>query len=331
MARQILLWGNMTFKRIAVLTSGGDAPGMNAAVRAVTRKAISLDIEVIGYEKGFQGIIDDIKIPLSLSAVGGIIDKGGTFLGTARSEAFRTAEGQKTALDNLRKAKIEALIVIGGDGSYRGADVLDKEGIPAIGIPGSIDNDIAGTDNTIGFDTAINTATDAISKLRDTASAHERIFVVEVMGRNSGMIALYSGLAGGADYVLIPEYPFTISKICQSINRGFERGKLHSIIVVAEGVSSANDVAEGVKGCVGGEVKVSVLGHVQRGGMPSAWDRVLASRMGAAAVEFLVEGKRGIAVGIHGSEIIWTKLDYAYSNKRYVDRRLADLANILAM
>lgn len=318
-------------KRIAVITSGGDAPGMNAAVRAVTRKAISMNIEVFGYEKGFQGFIEDLKMPLGLSSVGGIIDKGGTFLGTARSEAFKTPEGQETALRNLHNNGIEGVIVIGGDGSYRGADVLDKAGMPAVGIPGSIDNDIAGTDNTIGFDTAINTATDALSKLRDTASAHERIFVVEVMGRDSGMIALYSGLAGGADYVLIPEYPSSIGEICESINRGFDRGKLHSIIVVAEGVSSANDIAEAVKGCVGGEVKVSVLGHVQRGGMPTAWDRVLASRLGAAAVEYLVEGKRGIAIGIHGSEIIWTKLDYAYSNKRYVDKRLADLANILAM
>lgn len=327
----VSLEGRLTIKRIAVLTSGGDAPGMNAAVRAVVRKAISLNIGVYGYEKGFQGIIDDIKIPLALSSVGGIIDRGGTFLGTARSDAFKTKEGQKIALKNLRDNGIDGIIVIGGDGSYRGAEVIDKAGIPAIGIPGSIDNDIAGTDDSIGFDTAINTAADALSKLRDTASAHERIFVVEVMGRNSGMIALYSGLAGGADYVLVPEYSYDISKVCESINRGFARGKLHSIIVVAEGVSSAGEVAQSIKGCVGGEVKVSVLGHVQRGGMPTAWDRVLASRMGAAAVEFLIEGKRSIAVGISGSQMIWTTLDYAYSNKRYVDKKLADLANILAM
>lgn len=321
----------MAIHRIAVITSGGDAPGMNAAVRAVTRKAVSSGIEVFGYEKGFQGFIDDLKIQLSLSSVGGIIDKGGTFLGTARSEAFKTKKGQEKAIRNLKNNKIDGIVVIGGDGSYKGAEVLDIAGIPSVGVPGSIDNDIAGTEITIGFDTAINTATDAISKLRDTASAHERIFVVEVMGRDTGMIALYSGLAGGADYIVIPEYPYDISEICKVVNRGFARGKLHSIIVVAEGVKGAQALADELAECVGAEIKISVLGHIQRGGMPTAMDRVLASRLGAAAVDFLIEGKRKIAVGVHGSEIIWSTLDYAYSNKRYVDKSLADLANILAI
>lgn len=321
----------MAIRRIAVITSGGDAPGMNAAIRAVTRKAISKGITVYGYEKGFQGIIDDLKVQLDLSSVGGIIDRGGTFLGTARSEEFMTKDGQQKAIKNLKNNNIDAIIVIGGDGSYRGAEVIDESGIPAIGVPGSIDNDIAGTEITIGFDTAINTATDAISKLRDTASAHERIFVVEVMGRNTGMIALYSGLAGGADYVVIPEHPYNISEICNVVNRGFDRGKLHSIIVIAEGVMGAQTFAGELAECVGSEIKISVLGHIQRGGMPSAMDRVLASRLGAAAVSFLLEKKRRIAVGIYGSEIIWSTLEYAYSNKRYVDKSLADLANVLAI
>lgn len=320
----------MAIRRIAVITSGGDAPGMNASIRAVTRKAISMNIEVFGYEKGFQGIIDDLKTQLSLSSVGGIIDKGGTFLGTARSEAFMTKDGQNKAVKNLRSNNIDGIIVIGGDGSYRGAEVIDKAGIPAIGVPASIDNDIAGTESAIGFDTAINTVTDAISKLRDTASAHERIFVVEVMGRKSGMIALHSGLAGGADYIVIPERPYDISEICNAVNRGFDRGKLHSIIVIAEGVKGAQAFADELIECVGTEVRISVLGHIQRGGMPTAMDRVLASRLGAAAVDFLVKKRRRIAVGIHGSEIIWSTLDYAYSNKRYVDKSLADLANVLA-
>lgn len=320
----------MDIRRIGVLTSGGDAPGMNAAIRAVTRKGVSLGLEVVGYEKGFQGLIEGLKNELKLPSVGGIIDKGGTFLGTARSEEFMTEKGQKKAVATLTRDKIDGLVVIGGEGSYKGAEIIDKAGIPSIGIPGSIDNDISGTDDSIGFDTAINTAVDAISKLRDTASAHERIFVIEVMGRQSGMIAIYSGLAGGADCVLVPEFSYEIGDICNLINRGFERGKLHSIVVVAEGVASAKTIADGISECVGFEVKISVLGHIQRGGNPTAWDRVLASRLGSAAVDLLVEGKRSIAVGIYGMEIIWTTLEYAYSNKKTISKELVDLAAILA-
>jgi 6-phosphofructokinase 1 len=317
-------------KRVAVITSGGDAPGMNAAVRSVVRKGICCGLEIVGYESGFQGIIEGKSKRLDLSSVGGIIDKGGTFLGTARSEQFMTKAGQDKALKTFEKDGIEGFIVIGGEGSYKGAQVFQKAGYGTVGIPGSIDNDIAGTDDSIGFDTCINTVAEAISKIRDTASAHERIFVIEVMGRTCGMIALYAGLAGGADFILVPEYPYNVDNVCSVISRGFDRGKLHSIIVVAEGVSSAEKVAHEIGSCVGHEVKKSVLGYIQRGGSPTAWDRVLASRMGSTAIDLLRDNKSGLAVGISGSDIIWTTLEYAYQNKRKLDKELLDLTAILA-
>lgn len=317
-------------KRVAVITSGGDAPGMNAAVRAIVRKAVSERLEVVGYESGFQGIIEGKGKKLDITSVGGIIDRGGTFLGTARSDEFMTKEGQEKALNTFKRDKIEGFIVIGGEGSYRGAQVFHDAGIMTIGLPGSIDNDIAGTDNTIGFDTCINTVSEAISKIRDTASAHERIFVIEVMGRTCGMIALHAGLASGADYILVPEYPYEVDTVCAYISRGFDRGKLHSIIVVAEGVGTADQIANEIGECVGHEVKKSVLGYIQRGGSPTAWDRVLASRMGAKAVDLIVDGKSGLAVGISGADIASTTLEYAYSNKRQINKKLLDLAGILA-
>lgn len=317
-------------KRIAVITSGGDAPGMNAAIRAVTRTAIYSGCEVIAYESGFQGIIEGENQILILASVGGIIDKGGTFIGTARSDEFLTKSGQKKAVKTLKSDNIDGLVVIGGEGSYKGAQVLHESGIPTVGVPGSIDNDIVGTDDSIGFDTAINTVAEAISKIRDTASSHERIFVIEVMGRTSGMIALYSGLAGGADYILVPERPYDINDICDAIDRGFNRGKHHCIVVVAEGAGLAGLIAKKLSDCVGHEVKFSVLGHVQRGGSPTAWDRVLASRLGARAVELLLEGKSGLAVSVQGPDIAQTTLEQAYSQKRQLDQKLIDLAVVLA-
>ena len=304
---------------------------MNAAVRAVVRRAIYQGLNVLGYHSGYQGLLENDFQDMDLSSVGGIIDRGGTVLGTARCEAFKTPEGQQKALANLKKQGVEGLVVIGGDGSYRGAEALAGLGLPTIGIPGTIDNDIGGTDFCIGFDTAVNTAVDAISKLRDTASAHERIFVVEVMGRSSGWIALYAGLAGGADFIIVPEAPpWDVDMLCDAIKQGFNRGKLHSIIVVAEGAASAQEVTMKLLPKVQTEVKMSVLGHVQRGGTPTAADRVLASRLGAAAVERLLEGGTSEAIGIQGTEIAAVPLKETYSVKKKLDRRLFELASVLA-
>ncbi|MBQ6458561.1 MAG: 6-phosphofructokinase, partial [Exiguobacterium sp.] len=234
----------MNLKRIAVLTSGGDAPGMNAAVRAVTRKAIFEGLEVYGVYNGYQGLIEGDLVELNLGSVGDIIQRGGTFLRSARCPEFRTEEGRAKAVEQLKKFNIDALVVIGGDGSYRGAQKLTELGFPTIGLPGTIDNDIPGTDATIGFDTALNTALDAIDKIRDTASSHERTYVIEVMGRDAGDIALYSGLAGGAESILVPERPEDLNAIVERINHGIARGKKHSIVIVAEGAGSAEEIGK---------------------------------------------------------------------------------------
>ncbi|GFP22212.1 6-phosphofructokinase 1, partial [Candidatus Hakubella thermalkaliphila] len=278
------------------MTSGGDASGMNAAVRAIVRTGIYHGIEIIGFRKGYEGIIDNEHLVLNARSVSGIIDRGGTILETARSERFMTEEGQKKAFSVLRKHKIDGLIVIGGDGSFRGARVIDRMGISTVGVPATIDNDIAGTDYSIGFDTAINTVIDALSKIRDTATSHERVFCVEVMGRLSGEIALYAGLAGGADYILIPEIEYemehVLGEICEQISRDFEVGKKHFILVIAEGAGTAQGMASAITNRTHREVRISILGHLQRGGSPTALDRILASRFGAEAVEALMRGER---------------------------------------
>lgn len=297
-------------KKIAVLTSGGDSPGMNAAIRAVVRKGIYHGMEVNGVFNGFQGLVNGNITRLELGSVGDIIQRGGTMLRSARLPEFKEVVVQKQAIEQLKKLEIEGLVVIGGDGSYRGAHALTKLGFPCIGVPGTIDNDIVGTEYTIGFDTALNTAINAIDRIRDTASSHERTFVVEVMGRNAGDIALYSGLAGGAETILIPEDHETIEDIIERLNRGKTRGKKHSIIIVAEGVMSGVKLAEKLHEKIDTDVRVSVLGHIQRGGTPSASDRVLASRLGAHAVELLLEGKGGRAVGIMQNKIV----DHSFSD-----------------
>lgn len=291
-------------KRIGVLTSGGDSPGMNAAVRAVVRKAIYHDVEVYGIYNGYSGLISGKIEKLELGSVGDIIHRGGTKLYTARCPEFKTVEGREKGIENLKKLGIEGLVVIGGDGSYMGAKKLTEHGFPCVGVPGTIDNDIPGTDFTIGFDTALNTVIDAIDKIRDTATSHERTYVIEVMGRHAGDIALWAGLAGGAESILIPEADYDMQEIIGRLKRGHDRGKKHSIIIVAEGVGSGVEFGKRIEEETNLETRVSVLGHIQRGGSPSASDRVLASRLGAYAVELLLKGKGGRCVGIQNNKLV---------------------------
>ncbi|MBT2689357.1 6-phosphofructokinase [Bacillus sp. ISL-47] len=291
-------------KKIGVLTSGGDSPGMNAAVRAVVRKAIYHNIEVYGVYGGYSGLMTGNIKKLDLGSVGDIIHRGGTVLHSARSEEFKTKEGQQKGIEQMKKHGIDGLVVIGGDGSYRGARALTEQGFPCVGVPGTIDNDIPGTQYTIGFDTALNTVIDAIDKIRDTATSHERTFIIEVMGRDAGDIALWAGLAGGAETILIPEEGYHMDEIAERLKKGHERGKKHSIIVVAEGVCSGVEFAKQIKETTDFDTRVSVLGHMQRGGSPTAFDRVLASRLGARAVELLLEGHGGRAVGIENNKLV---------------------------
>ncbi|TFE00938.1 6-phosphofructokinase [Jeotgalibacillus salarius] len=318
-------------KRIGVLTSGGDAPGMNPAVRAVVRKAIYHGLEVYGVYQGYQGLISGNIEKLELGSVGDIIHRGGTKLYSARCEEFKTPEGQKKGIEQLEKFGIEGLVVIGGDGSYMGAKALTEHGYPCVGVPGTIDNDIPGTDFTIGFDTALNTVIDAIDKIRDTATSHERTFIIEVMGRNAGDIALWAGLSGGAETILIPEDPYDIEKVVNKIEKGHARGKKHSIIIVAEGVMSGGELAALMKEKTGIETRVSVLGHMQRGGSPTASDRVLASRLGARAVELLMNDKGGRAVGIQRNELVDYDIIEALKMKHQADIDLYRLSQELSI
>jgi len=319
-------------QRIGILTSGGDAPGMNAAIRAVVRKAIYHGLEVIGVQRGFAGFIEAEMGPLNLGSVADIIHRGGTILRTARSEEFRTPDGRARAYANVERFRLEGLVVIGGDGSYAGAGRFHEEfGLPVVCVPASIDNDIYGTEWCIGFDTAVNNVIRAINKIRDTATSHERTFIIEVMGRDSGFIALQAGLAGGAESILIPELPFSIDEVVDKLMRGYRRGKLHSVIVVAEGAASGLDIGRQIKERTGLDTKVTILGHIQRGGAPTALDRVLGSRFGARAVELLMEGARKTAVGIVGGRIEHYDLDRALRGKRRIDLEAYHLAGILAI
>lgn len=291
-------------KRIGVLTSGGDAPGMNAAIRAVVRKALHEDMEVYGVNYGFAGLVAGDIRKLNRRDVGDMIQRGGTFLYSARYPQFATEEGQLKGIEQLKRFGIEGLVVIGGDGSFRGAYALTKRGFPCVGIPGTIDNDIPGTDYTIGFDTAINTVLDALDRIRDTATSHVRTFVIEVMGRDAGDIALWTGVASGAEQIIIPEKGFDITEVADNIRDGREKGKKHSIIILAEGVMDGNEFAEKLDAIDNFHVRVSVLGHVQRGGSPTARDRVLASQFGAKAVDVLKEGQGGVCLSIVNEKII---------------------------
>ena len=317
-------------KRIGILTSGGDAPGMNAAVRAIVRKAVYYGIEVYGVHRGYMGLINSDFVKLDISSVGDIIHRGGTVLLTARCDEFKTKEGQEMALKNLEAFGIEGMIVIGGDGSLRGANVLSKMGVPTIGIPTTIDNDIAYTDNCIGFDTAVNTVVDALNKVRDTATSHERTFVIEVMGRKSGHLALHTGLASGAETILVPEIPFDLDAVCEKIKSGYKRGKLHSIIVVAEGAASSLEVGKVIKEKTNLETRVIILGHLQRGGNPTAYDRILASRFGGKAIDLLKENVRDKMIGLINGEMVLTDIDKVLSTTKPLDMELYELADILS-
>jgi 6-phosphofructokinase 1 len=321
-------------KKIALMTSGGDAPGMNAAIRAVVRTALYNKLEIFGIRRGYQGMIEGDIFEMETTSVSNIIQRGGTILKTARSKDFMTLEGRKKAFHQLKKNGIEGLIMIGGDGTFKGANVFFNEfSLPAVGIPGTIDNDIAGTDYTLGFDTAVNTAVEAIDKIRDTAEAHDRMFIVEVMGRDAGYIALNSGIACGAEDILVPELNTDFKAILKRISSDKRRKKLVNIIVVAEGDEFGG--AEAVKRKIVEkypeiDVRATILGHIQRGGSPSYFDRVQASRMGYAAVNALIEGKTQVMIGLENQRIIHTPFAHAIKEHAPLNLDMMEMARILA-
>ena len=320
-------------KKIGVLTSGGDSPGMNAAIRAVVRSCSFYDLECIGIYRGYQGLIENDFEVLTARSVRNIINRGGTFLKSARSQEFVTKEGRVKAHQNLRNAGIDALIVIGGDGTFTGALLLKEEhDFPVVGIPGTIDNDINGTDYTIGYDTALNTVVDAIDKIRDTASSHDRLFLVEVMGRDAGDIAMNSGVGAGAEEILIPEENRAINRLLESLENSKKSGKTSSIIVVAEGEKSGKNIFELAEyigeNLHGYDIRVSVLGHIQRGGKPSCFDRVLASRLGVGAIEALLRGESSVMVGLTNKKVTSVAFEVAIKGQRPIDEELRRVLNI---
>jgi len=320
------------FKRIGVLTSGGDAPGMNAAIRAVVRAALAQGWEVWGIRRGYAGLLAGEARPLGARDVGGIIQLGGTILGSARCPEFKTPEGVKRAAEVLDRLGIEALVVIGGNGSQKGAFALSQEGVPVVGVASTIDNDLWGSDITIGVDTALNVALEAIDRLKTTASSHNRAFLVEVMGRDCGYLALMAGIAGGAEAVVIPEVPISPESVAEAIRDAYSRGKPHAIVVVAEGAEyNARRLAEYFeREHLGYELRVTVLGHVQRGGAPGAFDRLLGTKLGAGAVEALARGEHGVLVGQIKGEVVTTPLSEVAERKKPIDPKLFELAKVLA-
>lgn len=321
----------MTVKKIAVLTSGGDSQGMNAAVRAVVRSGLYYGLEVFGIQRGYQGLLNNDIFSMDLRSVGDIIQRGGTVLQSARCKEFMTPEGQQKGADILRKHDIDGLVVIGGDGSYHGANKLSKLGINTMALPGTIDNDISFTDFTIGFDTAVSIVVDAINKLRDTMSSHERSSIVEVMGRYCGDIALHAGLASGAETILVPEVPYDMDEIAERMKQNFAHGKRHSIVIVAEGAGNGEEVAKGlVERCSTLEPRVTVLGHIQRGGTPTPSDRNLASRLGDFAVRMLLEGESDKACGMIKGELVLTDIDKVVNSKKVFNMELYELASRLS-
>jgi 6-phosphofructokinase 1 len=322
--------------RIALMTSGGDSPGMNAAIRSVVRSCAYYKLDCVGIYRGYQGLIEGDFISMNARSVHNIINKGGTILKSARSKEFMTEEGRKKAYNNLIEADIHALVVIGGDGSFTGGMVFNKEfGFPIIGIPGTIDNDIYGTNFTIGYDTALNTVVEVIDKIRDTASSHNRLFFVEVMGRDSGFIALHAGIGAGAEEILIPEEDLGVDKLLNSLQKSRRSGKSSSIVVVAEGDKSGKNVFEIAsyieKHLPEYEVRVSILGHMQRGGSPSCYDRVLASRMGVKAVELLLDGKSNLMVGIDNNNMVEVDLELAVKEHHSIDREILRISEIMSV
>ena len=309
-------------KKIAVLTSGGDAPGMNAAIRAVVRTAIHNGIEVMGVQRGYAGLINGELFPMNRSSVSDIIQRGGTILRTARCLEFKQEEVRKEAAQILADNGVDALVVIGGDGSFTGAKLLSKLGVKTVGLPGTIDNDLTYTDYTIGFDTALNTVVESIDKIRDTSTSHERVSIVEVMGRDCGDIAVHTGLACGAEYIITPEKGYDKDELCKVILEGKKAGKMHNLVLLAEGVGGASELSKYIEDKTGIETRATVLGHIQRGGAPSAFDRVLASRMGSKAIELLMEGKTSKVVGIKDNEIFDQDIDEALALDRRFDKEL---------
>ncbi|WP_405607529.1 6-phosphofructokinase [Polaribacter sp. Asnod1-A03] len=321
-------------KKIAVMTSGGDAPGMNAAIRAVVRSCAYYSLSCVGIYRGYEGLIEDDLIELSARSVHNIINKGGTVLKSARSKAFRTKEGRQKAYENLVEREVDAMVVIGGDGSFTGAVLFNEEfDFPVIGIPGTIDNDIFGTSHTLGYDTALNTAVEAIDKIRDTASSHNRLFFVEVMGRDAGFIALNAGVGAGAEEILIPEEDLGLDRMLESLERSRRAGKSSSIVVVAEGDKSGKNVYELAsyveENLPEYDVRVSILGHMQRGGSPSCFDRVLASRLGVKAVELLLDGHTNLMVGLKDNKVISTDIKEAISGGHSINYELLRISDII--
>lgn len=325
----------MTIKCIGILTSGGDAPGMNAAIRAVTRTAIYNGFEVKGIMRGYKGLMTNEIVDFRSKSVSNIIQQGGTILKTARCKEFQTPEGRRQAYDNMRAAGIDALVVIGGDGSLTGASIFAQEyDVPIVGLPGTIDNDLGGTDSTIGYDTALNTIVDAVDKLRDTATSHERLFFVEVMGHTAGFLALNSAIASGAEAAIIPEIETEVDQLAELINHGFRKSKNSAIVLVAE--NPATGGAMGLARRVKEEfpefdARVTILGHIQRGGSPTAIDRILASRMGEAAIEALMEGQRNVMIGIKNGQMVYVPFPKAVRHDKTIDHVSLDLVKILSI
>ncbi|QZT38661.1 6-phosphofructokinase [Halosquirtibacter xylanolyticus] len=326
--------GNTTIKRIGLLTSGGDAPGMNGAIRAVTRAARYKGLEVIGISHGYKGLINKAFKKMESKDVSNILQQGGTMLKSARCMEFKTPEGRKKAHDNIVEAKIDALVVIGGDGTFTGAGLFAKEfNFPVVGIPGTIDNDLYGTDFTIGYDTALNTIVECVDKIKDTATAHERLFFIEVMGRDAGFLALNGGIAAGSEAVLIPEVPTSYADLKSYLANGYRKSKNSSIVLVAEGEKEGgafNWAKRVEKDFPDYDVRVTILGHIQRGGTPSASDRILASRLGAGAVEALMDDQKSIMIGIENGEIVHVPFTKAIKNQKVVERQQLDLVKILS-
>lgn len=318
-------------KRIGVLTSGGDAPGMNAAIRAVVRKSIFHGIEPYGIYYGYKGLIEDEIKALKIGDVGDIIHRGGTMLYTARSKEFATVEGQKQAIQNIKKHKLDGLVIIGGDGSVKGAQALANQGIKCVAIPATIDNDIGDTNFTIGFDTALNTIIEAIDKIRDTATSHERTYVIEVMGRDSGDLALWAGLADGAESILIPEKEHDMNEVINRLKSGYNRGKKHSIIILSEGVGRGFRYGKEIEEKTNMETRVTVLGHLQRGGSPNAYDRVIASRLGAEAVALLKDNQESSLVVIQNNLIKSVPLNDALGKKNEINEKMYQLSKELSI
>lgn len=318
-------------RKIGVLTSGGDAPGMNAAIRAVVRNAIYNNVNVTGIKNGFRGLVDSDSMEMNLSSVADIIHRGGTVLGSARSEEFQTPEGFKKALKNIKYLGIDGIVAIGGNGTFKGMLELAKAGVPVVGIPGTIDNDLPYTQYTLGFFTALTTVLESVEKIRDTSSSHSRTNVIQVMGRDCGDLALYAGLAGGAEMVIIPEVEYNIDEVCDKIMQGRARGKKHSIIILAEGAGDAKDISELIEKKTGIATRYSVLGYTQRGGTPSAYDRLVGSQMGAKAVELLNSSISGRVLGVRGTEIFHMDIEEALAIEKKFDDTTYELTKILSI